>query len=181
MADPKRWLVYLPGNHKAVVEAPDSGGAIAAYNRIKGIRNTIHDYSVAPTDLPLDARIPEETPEAVADTTAMAATIAELRRAQAAAQQQIAELQQQLAGVLRPQTPAPPAATAQPVAAHDPDLEELGLHGETAELLIEAGLDRRSKIQAAAREHGNLTYINGIGPVSDQEVRRALATYAKKE
>ena len=43
--------------------------------------------------------------------------------------------------------------------AHDPTLEELGMEGETAELLTAAGLLTRSAIEAA----GDLTCMKGIG------------------
>ena len=57
--------------------------------------------------------------------------------------------------------------------AHDPTLEELGITGETAELLTGAGLVTRSAIEAA----GDLTRIKGIGKKTAAAIAARIDAY----
>jgi len=72
-----------------------------------------------------------------------------------------------------------PAALA-PKAAVDPTLADMGIVGENAELLTEAGLSTRSTIIAYVQKHGSLEPISGVGPASDKKIKQAVRESVSK-
>jgi len=196
------WTCQLEGWRKATVEGITPADGIEAYKRQLGIRSTIHPISAGPASEEEIAAAQKEME--VADLAAaeqqqrkalqeakakpaalLSADAAELRELRAKVEslttyeQRLHRLEAALESKLAnlDALPAQPAeakpAEAVPIA--DPTLADMGIVGESAELLAGEGLLTRSAIVAFAKANGGLAKaIKGIGPQTELEINRAV-------